>query len=154
MVIAVGIPGFLAPEQAEGLPVTPAADVFALGAVLVAASGGNAFGEGTPAVMMYRSVHHEPNLTTLPPALRGVVVACMEKTPQHRLTIDQLLDLLISREHEPPPAYEPTQVTSASPPPMPAYPPPPPNLPPTTDANPEAPPASCHGPQERHRGGH
>ena len=31
--VAIGSPGFMAPEQAEGLPVTPAVDVFALGAV-------------------------------------------------------------------------------------------------------------------------
>ncbi|MFG3660882.1 protein kinase [Streptomyces sp. NPDC047706] len=68
--IAVGTPGFLAPEQAEGHPVSPAADVFALGAVLVAAAGGSAFGEGTPAAMMYRSVHHEPDLTAVPSARR------------------------------------------------------------------------------------
>jgi serine/threonine protein kinase len=135
--IAVGTPGFLAPEQAEGLPVTPAADVFALGAVLVAASGGNAFGEGTPAALMYRSVHHDPDLTTVPTALRDVVAACMAKTSQQRPTTDQLLDLLASAEPARPPAYEPTQVTSASPPPIPAYPPSPSSLPPTTDADTE-----------------
>ncbi|BFO22294.1 hypothetical protein SHKM778_86820 [Streptomyces sp. KM77-8] len=42
---AFGTPGFLAPEQAMGTDVTGAADMFALGAVLVAAAGGSAFGE-------------------------------------------------------------------------------------------------------------
>ncbi|MFI8880330.1 serine/threonine-protein kinase [Streptomyces sp. NPDC055243] len=45
--VAFGTPGFLAPEQAQGAEVGGAADVFALGAVLVAAAGGSAFGRGT-----------------------------------------------------------------------------------------------------------
>ncbi|REH18397.1 MULTISPECIES: serine/threonine-protein kinase [unclassified Streptomyces] len=137
--IAVGTPGFLAPEQAEGLPVTPAADVFALGAVLIAASGGSAFGDGTPAAMMYRSVHHEPDLTTVPPALCGVIAACMGKKPQQRPAAGQLLDLLSLTELGGPLAYEPTQVASMSPPPMPAHQPLPPSLPPTSDADAESP---------------
>ncbi|OSC54489.1 serine/threonine protein kinase, partial [Streptomyces sp. 4F] len=137
--IAVGTPGFLAPEQAEGLPVTPAADVFALGAVLIAASGGSAFGDGTPAAMMYRSVHHEPDLTTVPPALRGAIAACMGKKPQQRPAAGQLLDLLSLSALGGPPTYEPTQVASASPPPMPAHQPSPPSMPPTSDADAESP---------------
>ncbi|SFY51021.1 Serine/threonine-protein kinase AfsK [Streptomyces sp. F-1] len=62
----MGTPGFLAPEQAEGLDVTGAADVFALGAVLVAAAGGKPFGDGTPMALMYRSVHHEADITADP----------------------------------------------------------------------------------------
>ncbi|MFF4689230.1 protein kinase [Streptomyces sp. NPDC001307] len=52
---AFGTPGFLAPEQALGHDVTGAADMFAPGAVLVAAAGGSACGEGTPMGLMYRS---------------------------------------------------------------------------------------------------
>ncbi|MFI9613329.1 serine/threonine-protein kinase [Streptomyces sp. NPDC052023] len=139
--IAVGTPGFLAPEQAEGHPVSPAADVFALGAVLVAAAGGSAFGEGTPAAMMYRSVHHEPDLTAVPSALRGVVAACMAKSPEQRPTPEQLLNTLARPEEQQHSAgYRPTVVApSASPPPMPAYPPAPPNLPPTAEAGTEEP---------------
>ncbi|CAM5652911.1 hypothetical protein SBADM41S_07215 [Streptomyces badius] len=40
-------PGVPVPEQAQGQEVDGAADVFALGAVLVAAAGGSAFGAGT-----------------------------------------------------------------------------------------------------------
>ncbi|WFB11964.1 serine/threonine protein kinase [Streptomyces sp. LX-29] len=89
---AFGTPGFLAPEQAEGHPVGPAADVFALGVVLVAAAGGSAFGGGTPVSLMYRSVHHPADLTAVPVPLRGTVAACLEKTPERRPTTAQLLE--------------------------------------------------------------
>ncbi|WP_406350895.1 serine/threonine protein kinase [Streptomyces sp. NBC_01635] len=136
--IAVGTPGFLAPEQAEGLPVSPAADIFALGAVLVAAAGGSPFGDGTPASLMYRSVHHQPDLTTLPSALRDTVATCMTKDPQQRPTAEQLLDLLVPQK--PPVEYEPTLV-APSPvlPPLPPHPPGPPSLPPTVDSAEESP---------------
>ncbi|WP_142144395.1 serine/threonine-protein kinase [Streptomyces sp. SLBN-31] len=115
---AVGTPGFLAPEQADGLPVSPAADVFALGAVLIAAAGGSAFGEGPAATLMYRSVHHAPNLSALPSALRDIVADCMAKPPQQRPTPSQLLDRLASLEQQRPAVYEPTLFAPAVPLPL------------------------------------
>ncbi|MFJ3295541.1 serine/threonine-protein kinase [Streptomyces bacillaris] len=90
---AFGTPGFLAPEQAQGLEVGGAADVFALGAVLVAAAGGSAFGAGTPMGLMYRSVHEPADLDAVPEELRPVVRACLAKEPERRPTPAQLLDL-------------------------------------------------------------
>ncbi|MFJ2632940.1 serine/threonine-protein kinase [Streptomyces sp. NPDC087422] len=87
-----GTPGFLAPEQAEGRDVDGAADIFALGAVLVAAAGGSAFGGGTPVALMYRSVHHEADVSAVPEAIRPMVAACLTKEPSHRPSTDQLLD--------------------------------------------------------------
>lgn len=83
---AFGTPGFLAPEQAQGQEVDGAADVFALGAVLVAAAGGSAFGAGTPMGMMYRSVHEAPDLAAVPEGLRRVLSACLAKNPAERPT--------------------------------------------------------------------
>ncbi|MFE1903505.1 serine/threonine-protein kinase [Streptomyces gardneri] len=91
---AFGTPGYLAPEQALGEEVTGAADVFALGAVLVAAAGGRPFGEGTPMGLMYRSVHEAPDLATVPEGLRELVGRCLAKDPAERPTPDEILDVL------------------------------------------------------------
>ncbi|WP_242426848.1 MULTISPECIES: RodZ domain-containing protein [unclassified Streptomyces] len=92
---AFGTPGFLAPEQAQGAEVDGGADVFALGAVLVAAAGGSAFGAGTPMALMYRSVHEPADLSTVPQGLRPVVAACLAKDPADRPTPAKLLDLFV-----------------------------------------------------------
>ncbi|MFD3536021.1 protein kinase [Streptomyces sp. NPDC058664] len=91
---AFGTPGYLAPEQALGEEVTGAADVFALGAVLVAAAGGRPFGDGTPMGLMYRAVHEAPDLTSVPEALRGLVGRCLAKNPAERPTPEEILDAL------------------------------------------------------------
>ncbi|MFI9120170.1 serine/threonine-protein kinase [Streptomyces bikiniensis] len=91
---AFGTPGYLAPEQALGEEVTGAADVFALGAVLVAAAGGRPFGDGTPMGLMYRSVHEAPDLASVPESLRGLVARCLAKDPAERPTPDEVLDAL------------------------------------------------------------
>ncbi|MEU1224997.1 serine/threonine-protein kinase [Streptomyces sp. NPDC005828] len=92
---AFGTPGYLAPEQALGEEVTGAADVFALGAVLVAAAGGRPFGEGTPMGLMYRSVHEAPDLRAVPEALRPLVARCLAKDPAERPTPDAIMDELM-----------------------------------------------------------
>ncbi|MFF2124953.1 serine/threonine-protein kinase [Streptomyces olivochromogenes] len=94
---AIGTPGFIAPEQAQGLAVTGACDVFALGAVLVAAAGGSAFGSGQPYGLLYRVVHEEADVSAVPEGLRPVVAACLRKDPERRPTPGQLLDLYAGR---------------------------------------------------------
>ncbi|MFD8390954.1 hypothetical protein ACFV2N_17570 [Streptomyces sp. NPDC059680] len=48
--------------ESTRLTATGTADMFAPGAVLVAAAGGSAWGEGTPMGLLYRSVHEPPDL--------------------------------------------------------------------------------------------
>jgi len=88
---AVGSPGFLAPEQVRGAAVTPATDVFALGATLAyAATQDSPFGHGSSEVMLYRVVHEEPQLHGVPDALAPLVRACLAKDPEERPTTLQL----------------------------------------------------------------
>jgi serine/threonine protein kinase len=88
---AVGSPGFLAPEQVRGATVTPATDVFALGATLAyACSGDSPFGHGSSEVMLYRVVHEAPQLHGVPDALAPLVAACLAKDPEERPSTLQL----------------------------------------------------------------
>ncbi|UYM23302.1 protein kinase [Streptomyces sp. AD16] len=82
---AVGSPGFLAPEQVRGAVVTPATDVFSLGATLAyAATADSPFGHGSSEVMLYRVVHEEPHLSGVPDALAPLLLACLAKVPEER----------------------------------------------------------------------
>ncbi|WP_190059808.1 serine/threonine-protein kinase, partial [Streptomyces echinoruber] len=88
---AVGSPGFLAPEQVRGAAVTPATDVFSLGATLAYASTGDSpFGHGSSEVMLYRVVHEEPQLHGVPDALAPLIRACLAKNPEERPSTLQL----------------------------------------------------------------
>jgi eukaryotic-like serine/threonine-protein kinase len=88
----IGSPGFMAPEQAEGLEVGPPGDIFGLGAVLTfAATGKGPFGDGTAVVLIYRVVHSEPDTSGLPAEIRPLVERCLEKNPGRRPTAAELL---------------------------------------------------------------
>ncbi|MGV9559287.1 protein kinase domain-containing protein [Streptomyces sp. NPDC003522] len=111
---AVGSPGFLAPEQVRGALVTPATDVFSLGATLAYASTADSpFGHGSSEVMLYRVVHEEPHLHGVPDALAPLIRACLAKDPQERpSTLDLSLRLkeIAARE-----AQGPTEVRPPAP---------------------------------------
>lgn len=95
--LVMGSPGFMSPEQAQGLKISPASDVFSLGAVLVfAATGAEPFGTGTAAALLYRVVHADPALGGISGGLRDVVEACLRKNPAERPTPASLLGTLAS----------------------------------------------------------
>ncbi|MQS15863.1 protein kinase [Streptomyces kaniharaensis] len=91
-----GSPGFMSPEQANGLPAGPASDVFSLGAVLAyAATGTMPFGSGVSApVLLYRVLHEEPDLSGLAGPLRSLVRDCLARDPSVRPTPGRLRERL------------------------------------------------------------
>ncbi|MFF9058640.1 serine/threonine-protein kinase [Streptomyces sp. NPDC014882] len=89
----IGTPPFMAPEQfRRPREVGPAADVFALGSVLVhAATGRGPFDSDSPYVVAYQVVHDEPDLTGVPESLAPMVLRCLAKEPEDRPTPDELM---------------------------------------------------------------
>ncbi|WP_243744987.1 serine/threonine-protein kinase, partial [Streptomyces hainanensis] len=87
--IAVGSPGYMAPEQVRGERLTEASDVFGLGAVLAYAVTGNGpFGDRDSAAhtLMHRVIAEPPDLTGLAGPLRDLVERCLDKDPARRPT--------------------------------------------------------------------
>ncbi|MFG2880317.1 MDR family MFS transporter [Streptomyces sp. NPDC048337] len=85
----IGSPGFMSPEQARGLELTPASDVFCLGAVLVyAATGRMLFGATDTGLNahLFRVAEEEADLTGVPEPLVDLVRACLDKDPAKRPT--------------------------------------------------------------------
>ena len=81
----LGSAGFMAPEQITGGETGPAADVFALGAVLTfAATGLGPFGEGRTEALAYRVVYADPALDGVPLPVREIVARCLAKDPRYR----------------------------------------------------------------------
>ncbi|MFE7599930.1 protein kinase [Streptomyces sp. NPDC057494] len=89
--LVVGSPGFMSPEQAEGRTIGPAADLFSLGAVLAfAATGRGPFGGGSVAELLYRLVHHEPDLAGVEGPFAELVRRCLAKRPDDRPPVAEL----------------------------------------------------------------
>ncbi|MFI0810426.1 protein kinase domain-containing protein [Streptomyces echinatus] len=89
----IGTPPFMAPEQfRRPREVGPAADIFALGSVMVhAATGRGPFDSDSPYVVAYQVVHDEPDLTGVPDTLAPLVRRCLAKEPADRPTPDELM---------------------------------------------------------------
>ncbi|MFF4121673.1 PQQ-binding-like beta-propeller repeat protein [Streptomyces sp. NPDC001714] len=94
----IGTPPFMAPEQfRRPREVGPAADIFALGSVLVhAATGRGPFDSDSPYVVAYQVVHDEPDLTGVPEEVAPLVLRCLAKEPEDRPTPDELMRRLRS----------------------------------------------------------
>lgn len=94
----VGTPQYMSPEQALGKPVTPASDVWSLGAVAYAAATATAvFGSGPAPEVTHRVVYEEPSLAALPVDLRPLVAACLAKDPAARPALSEVAALLETR---------------------------------------------------------
>ncbi|MGW5354667.1 protein kinase domain-containing protein [Streptomyces sp. NPDC004031] len=92
--VTIGTPAFMAPEQASGREITPATDIFALGQVAAyAALGAPAYGDGPSHAVLYRIVHEEPDLATLPEELRPLVHRCLAKDPAERPSLADVVGM-------------------------------------------------------------
>ncbi|MCW7945539.1 serine/threonine protein kinase [Streptomyces hygroscopicus] len=89
----IGTPPFMAPEQfRRPREVGPAADIFALGSVMVhAATGRGPFDSDSPYIVAYQVVHDEPDLTGVPENLAPLVLRCLAKEPEDRPSPDELM---------------------------------------------------------------
>ncbi|MFH8611298.1 protein kinase [Streptomyces sp. NPDC018029] len=92
---AIGSPGFIAPEQLapDARPPGPAADVFALGAVLaVAATGRGPFGSGGAPEVLHRTLHEAPDLLGVPDEeWEAFLARCLTRTPADRPSVAEIL---------------------------------------------------------------
>ncbi|MFJ2555639.1 MULTISPECIES: protein kinase [unclassified Streptomyces] len=99
----IGTPPFMAPEQFQRpREVGPAADVFAMGAVLVhAATGRGPFDSDSPYIVAYQVVHDEPDLTGVPERLVPLISRCLAKDPAQRPTPDEVMSALRTTDPAP-----------------------------------------------------
>ncbi|WP_413757711.1 protein kinase domain-containing protein [Streptomyces sp. MMBL 11-3] len=103
----IGSPPFMAPEQFQRpREVGPAADVFAMGAVLAhAATGRGPFDSDSPYIVAYQVVHNEPDLAGVPDDLVPLILRCLAKDPADRPSPAEVMDAL--RQPVPAPASGP-----------------------------------------------
>ncbi|GAA1638614.1 serine/threonine-protein kinase [Actinoplanes couchii] len=91
----VGTLSYMAPERLNpdtDQNLTPAADIFAWGAIVgFAATGRNPFAADNPLAIAGRILTQPPNLDGLPPTLAGIVERALAKDPAQRPTARELL---------------------------------------------------------------
>ncbi|HXD33810.1 MAG TPA: serine/threonine-protein kinase [Pyrinomonadaceae bacterium] len=88
--VMIGTPRYMSPEQCNGDPLTPAADVYSLGVILYEMLTGTVpFSGMTPLAIAMRHSTELPRpprevVTTIPEQLEQVVLHALEKKPQDR----------------------------------------------------------------------
>ncbi len=111
----VGTVAYMAPERFDGVhrDITPAADVFAWGAVIAyAGTGRTPFRADSPVAVAARILTQPPDLTGLHGTLADLVALALSKDPEDRPTAPELLNLLLAQNTDPntfsrPPTLDP-----------------------------------------------
>jgi predicted Ser/Thr protein kinase len=111
----VGTVAYMAPERFDGVhrDITPAADVFAWGAVIAyAGTGRTPFRADSPVATAARILTQPPDLTGLSGSLADLVALALSKDPEDRPTAHELLNLLLAQNTDPdaisrPPTLDP-----------------------------------------------
>ena len=92
--IIVGTPGYIAPELLTAdHELTPAADVFALGATIAhAATGRHPYGTGPAESICFRILQENVDLEGVDPDLQYLIRACVARDPARRPSPDQIIE--------------------------------------------------------------
>ena len=106
--LVVGTPAYMAPEQIEGGPVTPATDIYALGVMMYEMLTGRRPFEGdTPWKVMMKRLEAPPisprvHVADLDPIWESAVLHCLEREPTKRFaTTGALVRVLRGQEATP-----------------------------------------------------
>jgi serine/threonine protein kinase len=100
----VGTAQYLSPEQAQGLHLTPASDVYSLGLVLLECLTGKPEYPGTPVETASARLHRAPGIPEdLPNGLRGLLQAMTDMDPERRPTARDVEEVLAGRRRKLPP---------------------------------------------------
>ena len=91
----LGTPAYFAPEQVSGDGVGPAADIYALGVMLLECLTGRRPFEGTAMEVAMARLHRDPELpATLPGQWRELLAAMTARDPEQRISASQAADAL------------------------------------------------------------
>ncbi|MFJ5230869.1 ABC transporter substrate-binding protein [Kitasatospora sp. NPDC088391] len=107
----LGTPAYMAPEQLDGKPATPAGDLWSLGATLYTAVEGEApFAAGTLTALYVAILTQPPRAARHAGALGPTLLGLLVKDPGLRLTADQAIRTLTAALAPPVPAPAPPPV--------------------------------------------
>ena len=90
----IGTPYYTSPEVCEGREYSYPVDVWGAGCIVFEmVTGHKPFDGKTFAELIRNILAKEPNLKEVPPDLRNVLKQMFVKNPNHRVTIDELLQM-------------------------------------------------------------
>ena len=93
--LTLGTPAYLAPEQVQGGAIGPAADVYALGLVLIECLSGRRAFDGTPSEITAARLQREPELPAeLNPAWRALLRSMTTRAPTERVAASDVATAL------------------------------------------------------------